>query len=151
MDIPFADYLLCGMHKASPKSEILVPSVHRPPGKAVDWSAVVLDMIDHADIGPSDFEKEYLCDMASMGALPSTGITPPTESPVSTYDPITTASTAAVGPAMSADSLMKAMEKVIGSDKMKRIIEESIADVGTCQEPTVKVEPAQDNPVFGSW
>lgn len=153
MAIPLADYLLRGMRKASPESEILVPSVHRPPGKAVDWNAVVLDMIHAADIGPSDFEKEYLCDMASMGALPSSTFTStPTEGSISTYGPVTTtASTAAVGPAMSADSLMKAIEKVIGGDKMKRIIEETIGEVGTGQEIAEKVEPARENPVFGSW
>ena len=149
MAIPLADYLLRDMRKASPESETLVPSVHRPPGKAVDWNAVVLDMIHAADIGPSDFEKEYLCDMASMGALPSsTFASMPTDGSISTYGPVTTASTAAVGPAMSADSLMKTMEKVIGGDKMKRIIEETI---GTGQEIAEKVEPARENPVFGSW
>ena len=138
MAIPLAEHL----------SGILGGAFHpvaaMKPDTVVDWNKLILDCIRADDIVPSDFEKEYMVDMASSESLPTTIY--------ETLPNITSASTSATtGSVLKRDDMIDAISKIVGSGRLNQILDESIREVETCQVSAVKVAERRDNPVFGSW
>lgn len=116
------------------------PVAAMKPDTVVDWNKLILDGIRADDIGPSDFEKEYMVDMASSGSLPTT-----------TYETLRNITSASTGSVLNRDDLIDGISKIICSGRMNEIVEESIREVETGQAYAVKVAERRDNPVFGSW